>query len=114
MMRIDRHQLGARAWPAILFASLMLCGSAISAGQETAFEDKLSGAQLLATLKAGGNVIFIRHAASEKDFADQVSAVMGDCSTQRTLSEAGWQQARAIGQAFDQLQIPVGEVYSSE
>ena len=113
-MRIDRHQLGARAWPAILFASLMLCGSAMSAGQETAFEDKLSGAQLLATLKAGGNVIFIRHAASEKDFADQVSAVMGDCSTQRTLSEAGWQQARAIGQAFDQLQIPVGEVYSSE
>lgn len=30
------------------------------------------------------------------------------------LSEAGWQQARAIGKAFDQLQIPVGDVYSSE
>ena len=86
----------------------------MSTGQETAFEDKLSGAQLLAALKAGGNVIFIRHAATERDFADQVSAVMGDCSTQRTLSEAGWQQARAIGKAFDQLQIPVGEVYSSE
>jgi broad specificity phosphatase PhoE len=114
MMRIARQQLGARAWPVVLFAALMVCGSAMSTGQETAFEDKLSGAQLLATLKAGGNVIFIRHAATEKDFADQVSAVMGDCSTQRTLSEAGWQQARAIGQAFDQLQIPVGEIYSSE
>jgi phosphohistidine phosphatase SixA len=113
-MRIARQQLGARALPVVLFAALMVCGSAMSTGQETAFEDKLSGAQLLATLKAGGNVIFIRHAASEKDFADQVSAVMGDCSTQRTLSEAGWQQARAIGQAFDQLQIPVGEIYSSE
>jgi phosphohistidine phosphatase SixA len=114
MMRINRHQLGARAWPAMLFASLMLCGSAISAGQQTAFEDKLSGTQLLATLKAGGNVIFIRHAATENDFADQVRAVMGDCSTQRTLSEAGWRQARAIGKAFEQLQIPVGDVYSSE
>jgi hypothetical protein len=114
MVRIARQQLGARAWPVVLFAALMVCGSAMSTGQETAFEDKLSGAQLLATLKAGGNVIFIRHAATEKDFADQVSAVMGDCSTQRTLSEAGWQRARAIGQAFDQLQIPVGEVYSSE
>jgi len=114
MMRIARQQPGARAWPAILFASLMLCSNAMSAGQETAFEDKLSGAQLLATLQAGGSVIFIRHAATEKDFADQVSAVMGDCSTQRTLSEAGWRQARAIGEAFDELQIPVGAVYSSE
>ena len=86
----------------------------MSTGQETAFEDKLSGTRLLATLQAGGNVIFLRHAATEKDFADQVSAVMGDCSTQRTLSEAGWRQARAIGKAFAELQIPVGEVYSSE
>ena len=56
----------------------------------------------------------MRHAATEEDYADQVSAVMGDCSTQRPLSEAGWQQARAIGKAFEALQIPVGEVYSSE
>jgi broad specificity phosphatase PhoE len=114
MMRIARQRPGARVWPVVLFTSLMLWGSAMSAGQETAFEDKLSGARLLATLKAGGNVIFIRHAATEKDFADQVKAVMGDCSTQRTLSEAGWQQARAIGKAFEELQIPVGDVYSSE
>jgi phosphohistidine phosphatase SixA len=114
MMRIARQQPGARVWPVVLFTSLMLWGSAMSAGQETAFENKLSGARLLATLKAGGNVIFLRHAATEKDFADQVKAVMGDCSTQRTLSEAGWQQARAIGKAFEELQIPVGDVYSSE
>jgi phosphohistidine phosphatase SixA len=92
----------------------MLWHSATSTGQEAAFADRLSGAELLATLQAGGNVIFIRHAATGKDFADQVSAVMGDCSTQRTLSEAGWRQARAIGKAFAQFQIPVGEVYSSE
>jgi broad specificity phosphatase PhoE len=114
MMRIATLQFGARAWPAVLSAGLMLWHSATSTGQEAAFADRLSGAELLATLQAGGNVIFIRHAATGKDFADQVSAVMGDCSTQRTLSEAGWRQARAIGKAFAELQIPVGEVYSSE
>jgi broad specificity phosphatase PhoE len=114
MMRIATQQFGARAWPAVLSAGLMLWHSATSTGQEAAFADRLSGAELLATLQAGGNVIFIRHAATGKDFADQVSAVMGDCSTQRTLSEAGWRQARAIGKAFAELQIPVGEVYSSE
>ena len=86
MMRIARQRPGARVWPVVLFTSLMLWGSAMSAGQETVFEDKLSGARLLATLQAGGNVIFLRHAATEKDFADQVKAVMGDCSTQRTLT----------------------------
>jgi len=78
------------------------------------FEDKLSGAELLDALKSGGLMIFIRHAETEQDYADQVSAVMGDCSTQRPLSEAGWRQARAIGKAFEALQIPMGEVYSRE
>lgn len=80
----------------------------------TTFQDKLGGAEFLAALKSGGLVIFIRHAETERDCADQVSAIMGDCSTQRPLSETGWQQARAIGKAFEALRIPVGEVHSSE
>ena len=101
---------GARA--AILLAGWLLSSSA--GGPAQAFEDQLSGARLLDALRSGRLVVFIRHAATEKDFADQVDAVMGDCSTQRTLSEAGWRQARAIGEAFERLQIPVGEVRSSE
>jgi phosphohistidine phosphatase SixA len=65
-------------------------------------------------LQNGGYVIYFRHAQTEKDYADQVSAKMGDCSTQRMLSEVGWQQSRTIGQAFEALKIPVGQVYSSE
>jgi phosphohistidine phosphatase SixA len=103
----------AGAWTRILFAGLF--GWTVAAGASAAaFEDKLSGAELLDALKSGGLVIFIRHAETEQDYADQVSAVMGDCSTQRPLSEAGWRQARAIGRAFEALRIPVGEVYSSE
>lgn len=78
------------------------------------FRNKLSGAQLLNALRQGGYVIFLRHAKTEVDYADQVFARMGHCATQRVLGEAGWQQARAIGRAFQQLKIPVGQVYSSE
>ncbi len=69
---------------------------------------------LIEALQGGGHVIFIRHAATEIDYADQVDAVMGDCSTQRSLSEAGWQDARNIGAAFTYYRIPVAEVISSE
>ena len=70
--------------------------------------------ELVADLRQGGHVIFIRHGETETDYADQVDAVMGDCSTQRTLSENGWHQARRIGAAFDLYGIPVGDVISSE
>jgi phosphohistidine phosphatase SixA len=83
-------------------------------GEGGDFQDVLSGAELRQALQAGGYVIYFRHAQTEQDYADQVSAVMGDCSTQRMLSEYGWQQARTIGTAFEAMAIPVGDVYSSE
>ncbi|NJK67028.1 MAG: histidine phosphatase family protein [Microcoleus sp. CSU_2_2] len=78
------------------------------------FVDKLSGAQLVSALRQGGYIIFFRHAQTEKDYADQVSAVMGKCDTQRMLSEEGWKQSRMIGEGFEKLKLPVGKVYSSE
>ncbi|MEO0374321.1 MAG: histidine phosphatase family protein [Cyanobacteria bacterium P01_A01_bin.17] len=78
------------------------------------FQDKLTGAELLSALKEGGYVIYFRHAQTEKDYADQVTADVNNCSTQRTLSEAGWKDARAIGAAFQAKEIPVGQVISSE
>lgn len=78
------------------------------------FQDKLSGKALVDALKGGGYIIYFRHAQTEKDYADQIEAKMGDCSTQRMLSEAGWQQAREIGIAFEKMGFPVSQVYSSE
>jgi phosphohistidine phosphatase SixA len=78
------------------------------------FQDKLTGVQLVNALRGGGYVIFFRHVQTEVDYADQVFARMGHCVTQRVLGEEGWQQARRIGQAFQQLKIPVGKVFSSE
>ncbi len=80
------------------------------------FKDKLTGAQLLAALQKGGHVIYFRHAQTEKDYADQADPKMslGNCETQRKLSEVGIKQAKDIGAAFTVKKIPVGEVISSE
>jgi phosphohistidine phosphatase SixA len=80
------------------------------------FDDQLEGAQLLGALRDGGYIVFFRHTQTERDYADQADPdlVLGDCSTQRVLSEDGWQDARAIGAAFEDQQIPVGDVISSQ
>ena len=78
------------------------------------FKDKLSGTSLLNALKQGGYVIYFRHAQTEKDYADQVTAVMGNCSTQRVLSEVGWKQAKDIGEGFRKNAIPFDQVISSQ
>lgn len=101
---------------AATLAAVMLAASTAAAAEPPAapFADRLTGEALRTALRGGGYVIFVRHASTEKDYADQVSARMGDCTTQRMLSEAGWQEARDIGAAFVTHRIPVGAVYSSE
>lgn len=80
------------------------------------FANKLSNAKLLSALRSGGYVVFIRHGQTEKDNADQAQKTMrvNDCSTQRTLSEKGWNQSKTIGMAFKKGRIPVGKVISSQ
>ncbi len=78
------------------------------------FVDKLVGEELLDELQDGGNVIYFRHAQTEKDFADQVTADVTDFSTQRVLSEFGVKQSLAIGEGFEISQIPYDDVITSE
>lgn len=69
---------------------------------------------LVDALREGGHVIVMRYASTETDYADQIDAVMGECATQRVLSEAGWAEAKTIGADFERLAIPIGPVISSE
>ena len=69
---------------------------------------------LLAAMQRGGNVIYVRHADTERNYSDQVLAVLGDCSTQRVLSEEGWKQAKKIGEQFRNNHIPYHKVISSD
>ncbi|MEO1366872.1 MAG: histidine phosphatase family protein [Acidobacteriota bacterium] len=80
------------------------------------FEDKLTGADLLAALKAGGHVVYFRHAQTEKDYADQADPNMSldDCESQRKLNDVGIQDAKDIGAAFTAKEIPVGQVITSQ
>jgi phosphohistidine phosphatase SixA len=91
-------------------------GTELSPGEQANadFQDKIESEELLSELQEGGYVIYFRHAQTEKDYADQIKANVDDCSTQRTLSEEGWQQAINIGDAFANADIPIGEVISSE
>lgn len=63
-------------------------------------------------LREGGFVIYFRHAAT--DTAADQNVDFRYCSTQRNLSQLGKDQAAEIGVAFEALEIPVGEVRSSE
>ena len=92
----------------LLTALTAACLLAAPAHAQTSADD------LIAEMARGGVVIYIRHAMTESDYADQVNADPLRCATQRVLSEAGWQQARALGRAFAAHAIPVSEVLSSQ
>lgn len=58
-------------------------------------------------------VVMLRHAIAPGT-GDPANFTLGDCSTQRNLSEEGRQQARRIGAAFRDRNIPVTQVLSSQ
>jgi phosphohistidine phosphatase SixA len=67
---------------------------------------------LWARLREGGLVVMIRHATAP-GIGDPPGMRIGDCSTQRNLSEEGREEARRIGAAFRRERVPVADVRSS-
>lgn len=64
-------------------------------------------------LQGGGQVVVLRHATTVPGVGDPANFKLGDCSTQRNLSDAGREEARRLGQAFRQRGIGIGLVLSS-
>lgn len=64
-------------------------------------------------LKSGGQVVIMRHAATDGTAGDPETLRLEDCSTQRNLSAAGRDAARRIGRAFTARGITVDDVRSS-
>ncbi len=75
-------------------------------------EGPLTGTDLVEALREGGYVLYLRHTETTKGGVDDVST-LGDCSRQRELSDAGRADARALGEAFKALEIPVAKVVAS-
>lgn len=65
-------------------------------------------------LAAGGWVMLMRHAATEPGIGDPPNFRVGDCGTQRNLSDAGRDQARRAGVAMRAARIRIDEVRTSQ
>lgn len=72
-----------------------------------------SDLELARTLRAGGNVLVIRHGATDPDMADTDPLNHDTIAKQRQLSAKGEAAAIALGEAFRSIGVPVGQVYTS-
>ena len=96
----------ARNWLAAAAALVVLGPAAATAGEDAAAE------RAWAALREGRAVAVMRHATAPGT-GDPSGFRPGDCATQRNLSAAGREEARAIGRAFRAHGIAAAEVYSS-
>ncbi|MGB9366438.1 MAG: histidine phosphatase family protein [Xanthobacteraceae bacterium] len=69
---------------------------------------------VIESLRAGGHVIVFRHGATHQDQADTDPLNIGNVAKQRQLNDQGRALARAIGDAMRKLNIPVGQVITSQ
>jgi len=72
-----------------------------------------AAADLVAALRSGGCVIVMRHASSPREAPDKAVANPDNSKLERQLDETGRSSAIAMGKAIRELNIPIGEVFSS-
>jgi phosphohistidine phosphatase SixA len=92
-------------WRAALACAVLALAAA---GPATADDEAL-----WTLLRAGGQVIMLRHAGTDGTPGDPPGARLDDCATQRNLTAKGREQARKIGEALRAREIPIGRVLSS-
>jgi phosphohistidine phosphatase SixA len=76
-------------------------------------QSRPSDSELAQTLRAGGNVIVIRHGATDEDMADTDPLNHDNIAKQRQLSPKGEEAAKALGVAFKSIGVPVGQAFTS-
>jgi broad specificity phosphatase PhoE len=95
----------------VLAGALVLSACAQAPEQKPAMDEANAVVKLL---QAGGYVIVFRHGGTNRDMADTDPLNLNNVAKQRQLSERGRQQARDVGAALKTLQIPIGQVYTSQ
>lgn len=68
---------------------------------------------LVAALRRGGYVIFMRHGRTAIGETDTPGVDFADCAAQRNLSPGGVLASREMGEALVALRIPIGRVAAS-
>lgn len=97
----------------LALATLALGGAGFSAALASSVRSPSLAEQVRVWRRAGG-VLLIRHAATESGLGDPPGFVLGQCRTQRNLSEAGRQAARALGEWMREQQFKPDAVRSSQ
>ena len=69
--------------------------------------------ELVAKLRAGGYVLYMRHASTDFSKNDSNMRSYEDCDSQRNLTDKGRDEARTIGAHVKRLGIPIGAVLAS-
>ena len=69
--------------------------------------------QLMKTLRAGDNVILVRHGATYTSQPDTDPFHLDNIAAQRTLNDKGVALAKGFGAALRAAQLPIGNVYTS-
>lgn len=63
--------------------------------------------------REGGNVFLMRHASTEPGTGDPPNFTLGNCATQRNLSERGRREARLVGERFASEKVQLTRVSTS-
>lgn len=95
------------------FAALLALGCAA-----WAIDGEIDEMRMIAALKQGGHMIYLRHADRGHGPREKLSqyssdAEFADCSQQRNLTPLGRDHARQLGHYWRKLGIPVGRVIAS-
>jgi phosphohistidine phosphatase SixA len=118
-MRLQAMEIGPlpqrrallRAIGAVAAVSLPLGGPAVA---WAASGPQASLVESMRVWRRDGGVLLIRHAATESGLGDPPGFVLGQCRTQRNLSEAGRQASRALGEWLRKQQFKPDAVRSSQ
>ncbi|HET7032981.1 MAG TPA: histidine phosphatase family protein [Casimicrobiaceae bacterium] len=115
-LRSSRRRI-ARLLGVFAIAAAGICIAPAALGQSTESVREaappLAGASLLNALQRGGYVIYFRHTSTDFGQNDDRMTGYEDCERQRNLTDAGRNEARAIGAAIRALGIPIGAVLAS-
>jgi phosphohistidine phosphatase SixA len=85
--------------------------SPASAPAASTFVEVPASAELLAKVRNGGFVLYLRHGHTDNSRSDRMPAVdLNDCSTQRPLTEQGRQLAKRVGEAVRKARLPINEI----
>ena len=103
-----RHEYAGVRWAWPLFAGALLVASNTALAGEAE--------RLWSALAEGGKVVMIRHAAPEEASAEVSMNLAGDgnCDSEQNLTDAGRDQARALGALFRKHGVTVAAVLTSE